>query len=74
MKEKNYRMTDGDGVEWYRIVGLSKRLEVSDQTIRNWIDQGLVIRTEDAEGHPWVRLADGVVKGGGKHKLCKYGR
>lgn len=73
MKKENYMKKDADGVEWYRIAGLAKKLEVTDQTIRNWIAEGLVLRREDDKGHPWVRLAEGVVKGGGRHGLCKYG-
>lgn len=73
MKKENYTKIDAKGVEWYRIAGLSKKLGVTDQTIRNWIDEGVVVREEDEEGRPWVRLADGVVKGGGRHGLCKYG-
>lgn len=58
MKEENY-MKVIDGIVWYRIAGLSKKLGVTDQTIRNWVDIGKCERMEDANGRPWVRLSEG---------------
>lgn len=59
MKAENYTK-EIDGIVWYRIVGLSKALGVTDQTIRNWIDSGKVERILDEDGRPWVRLSGGV--------------
>lgn len=54
---------DETGERWWRIVGLAKDLGVTDECVRDWIEQGLVER-KDVEGdkRPRVRLREGVVR------------
>jgi hypothetical protein len=54
---------DETGERWWRIVGLAKDLGVTDECIRDWIEQGLVERKDvEGEKRPRVRLREGVVR------------
>lgn len=54
---------DESGERWWRIVGLAKDLGVTDECVRDWIEQGLVERKEvEGDKRPRVRLREGVVR------------
>lgn len=74
MKAENMYKVDHQGRKWFRVVGLSRELGCSDQSIYNWLSKGYLDSCRDDNGRMWVSLADGVVIGGGNHGLCKIGR
>lgn len=54
---------DESGERWWRIVGLAKDLGVTDECVRDWIEQGFVERKEvEGDKRPRVRLREGVVR------------
>ena len=75
MKEKEWQHSfiDESGERWWRIVGLAKDLGVTDECVRDWIEQGLVERKEvEGDKRPRVRLREGVVrKEGAKRSVLK---
>ena len=61
--ETQHSFIDETGERWWRIVGLAKDLGVTDECIRDWIEQGLVERKEvEGDKRPRVRLREGVVR------------
>lgn len=56
----------------YRVADLARLLQVTPNTVQNWIQQGLVVK-EEGDTRPWVYIPENVeiLTDKKRNKLCK---